>query len=353
MKTKVVYVLISNESDYYCEQLLMSLFSLKHYNPDSYTEIATDSDTYQTLVGNRSLVKDYSNKICIFDIPSELDKKQRSRYLKTSLRNLINGDYLFLDTDTIIVGRIDEIDYCQFDIGAVVDFFSLEGKDYFSRNVVHTLGYHYVDEVPYFNSGVLYVKDNCTTHNLYNWWHQLWKQSYINGIYQDQPSLYIANVELNQVIKQIDAKWNCMVSFYSSLDVLPRAVILHIFSSTYDKMGTEWNLTKLLYALKNDSSLIKSDLSCLQNIKQLFETNEYINQLKLSRKHRFLCQNPPDYINWKNFCPESGEYIFEVNWNCTFIYKILYYWASLGPVWPLKLYIWTASKKGFVRKKLS
>lgn len=345
MKTKVVYVLISNESDYFCEQLLMSLFSLKHYNPDSYTEIATDSDTYQTLVGNRSLVKDYCNKISIIDIPSELDKKQRSRYLKTSLRNLINGDYLFLDTDTIIVGRIDEIDNCQFDIGAVVDFFPMEGKDNFSKNAVKALGGNYLEENPYFNSGVMYVKDTFISHNLYTRWHQIWKLSCKNGIYQDQPSLYIANVELNQFIKQIDAKWNCMVRFYTSLDVLPHAVILHIFSSTYEKMGAEWKITHLLHALKNDSSLIKSDFSFLSNIKQLFITCRYVNQLKIERRHKFLCQSPPDFERWKCFCPETAKYIFRANWNCSFIYKVLYYLASFGPVWPLRFYIWAASYK--------
>ncbi|MBQ0060663.1 MAG: hypothetical protein KBT15_02660 [Bacteroidales bacterium] len=131
INTKVVYVLVSCESDYYCEQLLMSLFSLKYYNPDVDVELITDSKTYQSFVGNRAMIKKDCNRTRVFDLPNELNREQKSRYLKTNLRNLIHGNYLFLDTDTIITGSIAEIDNLRCDVGAVLDSFSLEGKDCF------------------------------------------------------------------------------------------------------------------------------------------------------------------------------------------------------------------------------
>lgn len=34
MKTKIIYVLVSNENDCYLEQALVSIYSLRLYNPD-------------------------------------------------------------------------------------------------------------------------------------------------------------------------------------------------------------------------------------------------------------------------------------------------------------------------------
>jgi hypothetical protein len=35
MKTKIIYVLVSNENDCYLEQALVSIYSLRLYNPDA------------------------------------------------------------------------------------------------------------------------------------------------------------------------------------------------------------------------------------------------------------------------------------------------------------------------------
>jgi len=39
-------------------------------------------------------------------VPEELNQVQRSRYLKTTLRSILTGDYLFVDTDTVFASLL-------------------------------------------------------------------------------------------------------------------------------------------------------------------------------------------------------------------------------------------------------
>ena len=49
MKTKIIYVLVSNENDCYLEQALVSIYSLRLYNPDANLLLLVDEETSRTL----------------------------------------------------------------------------------------------------------------------------------------------------------------------------------------------------------------------------------------------------------------------------------------------------------------
>ena len=122
MKTKVVYVLVSQESDYYYEMLLLSLFSLRLYHPlgDAEVVVVMDRDTQQRLIDIKADILDEVTPI-VPDIPQGYSTMQRSRFLKTSLRAFITGDFLYLDTDTIICRSLCEVDSFDGDFCAVLD----------------------------------------------------------------------------------------------------------------------------------------------------------------------------------------------------------------------------------------
>jgi hypothetical protein len=42
MKTKIVYVVTSDETDVYLKQALLSVFSLRKHNPNAYAELVVD-----------------------------------------------------------------------------------------------------------------------------------------------------------------------------------------------------------------------------------------------------------------------------------------------------------------------
>ena len=116
MKTKIVYVVISDEDDYYLEQALVSVYSVRLYNPNSQILLLIDSETNATIVGKREAILQYVSQKIVIDVPKQYSKMQKSRFLKTTLRQYIEGDFLFIDSDTIITGDLSDIDDISFDI---------------------------------------------------------------------------------------------------------------------------------------------------------------------------------------------------------------------------------------------
>ena len=177
MKTKIVYVVTSDETDVYLEQALLSVFSLRKHNPDDYVELVVDQDTDATIAGKRKEVLKYIDNKVVVNVPEGYNKVCKSRWLKTSLRQLIKGDFLFIDTDTIVTDNLEEIDSFTGDIGAVKDQHVLIGEitsRKWLRVNAERDGWIWSESLAYYNSGVMYVKDSPFTHKFYQTWHNKW-----------------------------------------------------------------------------------------------------------------------------------------------------------------------------------
>ena len=232
MKTKLVYIVVSDESDTYLEQALISAYSARLHNPHAYIEIVVDNQTADTLIDTRKEIKKYATSITTIITPTEYTKTQRSRYIKTNLRNLIKGDYLFIDTDTIICEALDDVDDFDNDICAVRELnkhsiFSPEEKWMYELAKKVCIEKEIAGE-PYFNSGVMFVKDTENTHKLYNVWHDFWMKYSLKGLNTDQTPLCMANKMVDHTIKHMDDCWNCQIKadgIYQTKD----AKIIHYF----------------------------------------------------------------------------------------------------------------------------
>lgn len=235
MKTRIVYVVTSNEADYYLEQTLISILSVKLHSPESKILLVVDEATSKLLCGTRQRLKELTDQIIVASTPEEYSNVQKSRFIKTSLRKLIAGDFLFIDSDTVITSTLKDIDNINISIGAVKDkhldisehnWKNLIGD--WAKSVEWTLTPN--DKI-YFNSGVFYVKDNYVAHNLYEKWHQFWLDSNRHGLSIDQPALGKANSVCGYVIKELPGEWNCQI-LENGLRFLADAKIIHFFSST-------------------------------------------------------------------------------------------------------------------------
>ena len=96
MRTKIVYVVTSDETDVYLEQALLSVFSLRKHNPNAYVELVVDQNTNTTITGKRGEILKYIDNKVVVNVPEEYNKLSRSRWLKTSLRQHIKGDFLYI-----------------------------------------------------------------------------------------------------------------------------------------------------------------------------------------------------------------------------------------------------------------
>lgn len=241
MKTKIVYVVTSDESDIYLEQALLSAFSLRKHNPNACVELVVDQDTDATLTGKRGEILKYIDSKVVVNVPEEYNKVCRSRWLKTSLRQHVKGDLLFVDTDTIVTDNLEEIDCFTGDIGAVKDKHVLIGKNR-KKNTLRVYaerdGWRWSETLAYYNSGVMLVKDSALTHKFYQMWHNKWvEKEGKTGDYTDQSSLAATNESFQYPIKELSGEWNCQI-IRNGIIYLANAKIMHYM--IYEKAHHPW-----------------------------------------------------------------------------------------------------------------
>lgn len=232
MKTKIVYTLVSDVSDFYLEQALLSVHSLRMHNPNAVVELVVDESTYISFDGKRTKIKEYVNEVHKIETPQGFNNVQRSRYLKTNLRKFVTGDYLFVDCDTVICGSLAEIDKIDAEIAMVADLngeLTLSNIDVIQR--YRDAGFGDAVGLPYFNSGVIYAKDTDEVHQFYADWNANWCKSDNNGVKFDQPALCATNAKHGFLIKEMSGVWNCQFKYRDGYKLLKSALILHYFSN--------------------------------------------------------------------------------------------------------------------------
>lgn len=230
MKTKLVYVVVSSLSDYYLEQAWVSMWSAKHYNPDVEIVMVTDKETQTaTKTQERSGFLKIVNDFIVVDFDVGISNLERSRWLKTNLRKLVQGDFLYVDSDTVVTGSLSEIDEWTSPLGMVLDLHMETATFPATINawVKKLLDYEFqTPNYHYFNGGIIYAKDCKETHEFFKKWHENWKITKSRGELFDQPSLNKVNDELGgKAITVLSGIYNCQVFF--SIRYLQKAKIIH------------------------------------------------------------------------------------------------------------------------------
>jgi hypothetical protein len=233
MNTKLVYVVTSNDRDIYLEQTLVSAYSARLYMPDAEIVLIVDDLTDATIKGKRSKILEYVTSKTVVKIEGKYTQQQRSRILKTSIREHIEGDFLFIDSDTIITSSLAEIDACNFDIAAVKDFHvSLEKAPeylFYINKIGKKVGWPIGKESVQYNSGVIYVKDNDKTRHFYKTWNEYWHKGRLKGVNTDQPAFAMSNILNNRMMQELPGVWNCQL--YYGLSYLYKSKIIHYWAS--------------------------------------------------------------------------------------------------------------------------
>lgn len=271
MKTKIVYALSSDDNDMYLEQVLLSSYSLKLHNPHCHAVLVVDDKTEKSLVDKRMQIMNNIDERVVVETPQDLSKKECSRYLKTTLREHIQGDYLFIDGDTIVCRSLEIIDQGQHEVAAVLDCHNqiYEGKIWEFAIMGHAVITE--QDKRYYNSGVMYVKDTPKAHELYKAWHQTWNNYRIEkNICVDQPALAKANSEMGYVIKELDGTWNCQI-LGNGLRFLHEAYIIHYFNARIGIPSYYFADAKVFRQIKENKCIIPVEVQQhVKNAKSAF-----------------------------------------------------------------------------------
>ena len=229
---KVVYVLVSSENDYYLEQFILSVTSLRYHNDNLDVWLVTDKDTARYLKKSKWDVNGIVDYVVQGEIDDSYSHKEKASILKCRLRKIIEGDFLFIDTDTVICDDLSKIEQYN-STSAVLDNHMRTDKEIAEfvpiKERAKRFGFSSGYDECHFNSGVMWIKDDDKTRRLFELWEELWIYTNKKGVRLDQLSFNEANARVSGVINEIDASWNCQLRY--GINHISDARIIHYYAS--------------------------------------------------------------------------------------------------------------------------
>jgi len=236
--------LTSDDADFFLEEALLSITSLRLQVPAAFVSLLTDTATEANLTGKRSTIRSIVNELVSVNIEKYSDKKICSRYLKTSMRHHVKGDFIYMDTDSVITEDISSLFETNVNLGAVLDqhacLHDIKKNEPIAFKWLYDLhiqlGFNsFFNTNTYFNSGMMLCKDSPVSHELFEEWHRLWLLCVEKEVFTDQQSLNQANCNLGNVIMELGGEWNCQIMAKGSARYLSTAKIIHYYDLHWKK----------------------------------------------------------------------------------------------------------------------
>jgi lipopolysaccharide biosynthesis glycosyltransferase len=231
-----VYVVSSSRNDYFSEMTAVSIESLRLSNPDCKITIVVDDLSEET----KSLKAARNLSDVVIEVSSRYtDQVYRSRDLKVRLRQIVDGPFLYLDSDTMILRGIDELFSHGHDIAAVRDYPENRSNRSYSRAIfdeTKRIGWS-LGKIPYLNSGVFYMGDGECVYKMAERINSNWRLFCMElGRANDQPAFNQAIFEQFEEdsffkLHIFDHRYNAQVSMDPRLG--RNASIFHIFSGSF------------------------------------------------------------------------------------------------------------------------
>lgn len=234
MKKNYVYVVTSAENDHFAEMAAVSIKSLKLSNADAFVIVVMDEQTSTVRSPGVKLLKALSNSVIVYPAPYDTSLA-RSRYLKTSLINIINDRYVYLDSDTLILTSLDEIWDETVDIAATADLTPDDGNEKYTqtmKDVYQKMDWQFPPQ-RYLNSGVLLVNNTKAVQNFgqslaVSWSEQYQKTAKVNDQYVFNHLLNMSDLK----VKLLPVKLNAQ--FIMDPMVVRGAAVVHVFSGQFE-----------------------------------------------------------------------------------------------------------------------
>jgi hypothetical protein len=289
---KVVFCLSGQAFDFYCTMTRVAISTVRVSNPISYIYLVCDHKTYESLSALSDPLLLEVNEVKVIDIQGG-DSVYKSRFLKTSLGNVIDGPFLFLDSD-IVVRREFNFEFLpEIDLAACRNHSRVEINEQISKsdfdaltNLGGSLG-----QLDYVNSGVLFFSGTDLSKEISSEWHKVWLENYKKtGFVADQPSLYFVLSSGKFKIQILPETYNAQIYtrfwFFSDYSVLDchgspidyNSIIWHYNASLYTKV---WYTTfeSLVMKLLVTRVFNKSDINRLVSDNFPWIRRDYLDDL--------------------------------------------------------------------------
>lgn len=303
MKTKIVYVLVSGEEDFYTEQMVLSIISLRRFHPDAHVVVITDKKTSNYLRDKWSGYQNLITEIKTVDLPAEIQKMPSSRYLKIKSRELIKGNYIYLDNDTLITGDLSTLDTIESDVAGVLNGHQIKKVNSDLLKFLKTTHLKLdTPNLPYYNGGVWFTKDTEKSRLFFKRWFDIWNYNFEKwGIKYDQPSLALANKESGELIKPLPDIYDCQILMSQAKKYLFQAKIYHYYNNLRRSEIFPLNRKEILEEFRKKgltlrlNQIIENPLDAYLSKCKIFNSQEIIEMnstlcriaRKISKKYKF------------------------------------------------------------------
>jgi hypothetical protein len=258
----VCFVLTAKHLGLYADMAAVAALSVRRLHPQAQIILVTDEPTARAIDHHSHALGNIVTEIVVRPTGTD-DPVVSSRHLRTVLRQLIKGDYLYLDTDAIAVRPLDRGWPRRADLAMARDR-NQRGITPLALPGVEKLRVKLAWEFRmdrYLNAGVMFVRDTPASHAFYAEWHRRWKQALSLGIGQDQFSLNSASTKGIATIAILPDRDNWVT--HSTAMLRGRARIFHFFASVYgDEVPGNTLLGHLINRFQRDGALDEAAIAC-------------------------------------------------------------------------------------------
>jgi hypothetical protein len=258
----ICFVLAAKDLGLYADMAAVAALAVRRLHPQARIILVTDEPTARAIDQGKHALADIVSEIIVQKTGADVPTVS-SRHLKTSLRQLVKGDYLYLDNDAIAVRPLDRGWPKRADLAVARDR-NQRGITPLSLPSVEKLRAELAWEFRmdrYLNSGVAFVRDTPAAHDFYAEWHRRWRQTLSLGIWQDQFSFNSASTTGTATIAILPDRDNWVT--HSTAMLRGRARIFHFFASVYDdEIPGNTLLGHLISRFQRDSALDEATIAC-------------------------------------------------------------------------------------------
>jgi|GEM_PF-3310533 len=176
-KLQIAYVLCTETSDGF-HVLAASAALTRTTVPNCTMVCVIDRKTHKLAKSAGIRLRAWMDKVVVVKTPHRTPLF-KSRYLKTTLRSHLTGDFLYLDIDAVIVDPqvLTRLDCDCLAASQNRDHVDRVGcfPEHIGRRIYQPMGWNY-PFLPYANAGVMFCRDNPQCHAIYSRWHELWNE---------------------------------------------------------------------------------------------------------------------------------------------------------------------------------
>jgi hypothetical protein len=233
MTLQIVYVLTTDGNDSHADLNLVSAMSARIHNPAAKIVLVCDEESAAAL-------KQSSHRICsIVDSIVSVSTPDgaagfRNRFVKTRMRQAVEGPFLYLDADTVVRGSLGAAVFNDCDMASAPNHSGSGTPHEIPGGELATFSQLNWDTPSrwYVNGGVHFFQDNARVHRFFDEWHKRWQQcSSSTGKHFDQPALNSALNSCDLRFQWLPEGWNAQI--HARPFTAANATIWHFYTSDH------------------------------------------------------------------------------------------------------------------------